>query len=54
MSIFRPETSGGGLSCPNLLFQPVSEYLEASSSRNEILSAFSHPKWCNSARGGWI
>jgi hypothetical protein len=43
ISIFQPETSVGGLSCLDLLFHPVSEHLEASNSKAELLSSYNNP-----------
>jgi hypothetical protein len=40
ISTFQSETSGGDLSCPDLLFHPFSGHLEASSSRVELLGLY--------------
>jgi hypothetical protein len=54
ISTFQSKTSVGGLSCPDLLFHPVSGHLEASSSRAKLLCLYSHPEGCSLAKGVWI
>jgi hypothetical protein len=50
--VFQPETSGGGLPCPDLSFHRVSGYLEGSSSRAELLDFYSQPGGRNFSQGG--
>jgi hypothetical protein len=50
--VFQSETPGGDLYCLDLPFHTVSEHLEASSSRVEILGFYSQPRGCNFNQGG--